>query len=233
MDGRVRMVAGLALAAALALPCRGEEAAGTALTGWELSAKASTLGAGVEVRRALGSQLAVRGVLNGYGYSLEEEYSDVEYEGDLDLRSGGLLVDWHPGGFWFRVSAGVLLNGNELNLDAEPVGGTFEFNGVEYSADQVGNATGKAEFDDVAPYLGIGFARAPEGDRGLSVGVDVGVLFQGAPSFELQVNCGAQVPAQTCAQIRRDAEAERAQFEDDADGFEYYPVISVGLGYRF
>ena len=233
MEGRVRMMAAVALAAALALPCRGEEAAGAALDGWELSLKASTLGAGLEVRKALGSQLAVRGVVNGYGYSLEEEYSDVEYEGDLDLRSGGLLVDWHPGGYWFRVSAGVLLNGNELNLDAEPVGGTFEFNDVEYTAAQVGNATGKAEFDDIAPYLGFGFAKSPEGDRGLSVGVDVGVLFQGAPSFDLQVNCGTAVPAETCAQIRRDADAERAQFEDDADSFEYYPVISVGVGYRF
>ena len=50
MEGRVRMMAAVALAASLALPCRGEEAAGAVLDGWELSLKASTLGAGVEVR---------------------------------------------------------------------------------------------------------------------------------------------------------------------------------------
>ncbi len=223
----------MVMAVALAAPCHGEDAMGGALQGWEVSARASTLGAGVEVRKAFGSQLAVRGLVSGYGYSLEEEYSDVEYEGDLDLRSGGVLFDWHPGGYWFRVSAGLLLNGNELDLDAEPVGGTFEFNDVEYSAAQVGSATGKAEFDDIAPYLGFGFARAPDAGRGLSVSMDIGVLFQGAPSFDLQVNCGMAVPAETCAQIRHDADAERAQFEDDADDFEYYPVIAVGLGYRF
>jgi hypothetical protein len=230
---KVRVGAAGALVLALSVPCHAEAAAGERLQGWELGLKASTLGGGVEVRKALGEQFAVRGVLNGYSYSLDEDYSDVQYEGDLDLRSGGLLLDWHPGGFWFRLSAGALVNGNELNLDAEPMSGTYEFNGVEYAAAQIGSATGTAEFDDIAPYLGIGFAKAPAGERGLAFSVDVGVLFQGAPSFDLQVNCGTAVPVDTCAQIRRDADAERAQFEDDADDFEYYPVISVGVGYRF
>jgi len=59
------------------------------------------------------------------------------------------------------------------------------------------------------------------------------VLFQGAPSFDLAVNCGPAVPAATCTQIQRDAEAERAQFEDDADAYEYYPTVGIGISYRW
>ena len=200
---------------------------------WETSARASTLGAGVEVKRTFGSNLAARAVLNGFSLSLDEEYSDVSYDGDLKLKSGGLVLDFHPSGGWFRVSAGVLLNGNRLDVDAEPTAGTFEFNNVIYSAAQVGTAQGKADFNSVAPYAGIGFSRSPGGDSGLSISGDVGVMFQGSPSFDLDVTCSALVPSATCTRLQADADAERAAFENDADEYEFFPVISLGLGYRW
>ena len=200
---------------------------------WEVSARASTLGAGIELKRTFGDSFAARAVLNGFSYSLDEETSDVDYKGDLNLRSGGLILDFHPGGYWFRVSAGLLLNGNELDVDAEPSGGTFEFNDVVYTTAQVGSASGKAEFDSIAPYVGIGFSSAPGGDSGLSFSADVGVLFQGAPSFDLDVRCGTAVLDATCNQLKSDAEAERKAFEDDTDQYEYYPVVSLAIGYRW
>ena len=200
---------------------------------WEVSARASTLGAGLELKRTFGDSLSVRAVVNGFSYSLDEEYSDVNYEGDLKLKSGGLILDYHPGGYWFRVSAGLLLNGNELELDAKPARGTIDFNDVTYTAAEVGSAQGKAEFDSLAPYLGVGFSSAPGGDSGMSFSADIGVLFQGAPSFALDVRCGTAVPAAQCTQLKQDADAERAQFEDDADSYKYYPVVSLAIGYRW
>lgn len=206
---------------------------GSSSAHWETSARVSTLGAGVEVKRTLGSNLAARVMLNGFSLSLDEEYSDVSYDGDLKLKSGGLVLDFHPGGGWFRVSAGILLNGNRLDVDAEPTAGTFEFNDVTYSVAQVGTAKGEADFNSIAPYAGIGFSRSPGADGGLSISGDVGVVFQGSPSFDLDVTCGAAVPAVTCTRLQSDADAERAAFEDDADEYKYFPVVSLGLGYRW
>lgn len=200
---------------------------------WETSARASTLGAGVEVKRTFGSSLAGRVMLNGFSLSLDEEYSDVSYDGDLKLKSGGFVLDFHPAGGWFRVSAGILLNGNQLDVDAEPTAGTFEFNNVTYTVAQVGTARGKADFNAVSPYVGIGFSKSPDADGGLSISGDVGVMFQGSPSFDLNVSCGAAVPTVTCTRLQADADAERAAFEDDADEYEYFPVVSLGLGYRW
>ena len=200
---------------------------------WETSARVSTLGAGVEVKRTLGSNLAARAMLNGFSLSLDEEYSDVNYDGDLKLKSGGLVLDFHPGGSWFRMSAGILLNGNRLDVDAEPTAGTFEFNDVTYSVAQVGSAKGEADFNSIAPYAGIGFSKSPGADGGLSISGELGVVFQGSPSFVLDVTCGAAVPAVTCTRLQSDADAERAAFEDDADEYKYFPVVSLALGYRW
>ena len=208
-------------------------ASGSGTGHWETSARASTLGAGIEVKRTLGSNLAARAMLNGFSLSLDDEYSDVSYDGDLKLKSGGLVLDFHPGGGWFRVSAGILLNGNRLDVDAEPTAGTFEFNNVTYSAAQVGTATGEADFNSVAPYAGIGFSKSPGADGGLAISGDLGVVFQGSPSFDLNVTCGAAVPTVTCTRLQSDADAERAAFEDDADEYKYFPVISLALGYRW
>lgn len=198
-----------------------------------MALRASTLGAGFELRKAISEKWAARGILNAYTYGIEEEFDDVEYDGDLELGSSGLLADFHPFGNSFRISGGIIFNRNELKVDARPSGGTYEFNDVVYTAAQIGSASGIAEFDDLSPYVGIGFAKSPRGARGFGVTVDLGVMFQGAPSFDLNVRCGAAVPAATCTQIQRDAEAERLQFEDDADAFEYYPTVGVGVSYRW
>ena len=43
----------------------------------------------------------------------------------------------------------------------------------------------------------------------------------------------AAVPAVTCTRLQSDADAERAAFEDDADEYKYFPVVSLALGYRW
>jgi hypothetical protein len=40
------------------------------------------------------------------------------------------------------------------------------------------------------------------------------------------------VPTVRCAQLQADVDEERQQFEEDADGIAYYPVLSLGLTYR-
>lgn len=131
------------------------------------------------------------------------------------------------------MSAGILLNGNRLEVDAEPTAGTFEFNDVTYTVAQVGAAEGEADFNSVAPYVGIGFAKSPDADGGLSISGDIGVMFQGSPSFDLNVTCTTAVAIVTCARLQSDADAERAAFEDDADEYKYFPVVSLGIGYRW
>ena len=65
-----------------------------------------TLGLGVNAGYDFSNDLAIRGLVNYFNLDFEKEKAGNKYDGELDLRSVGLVLDWHP--FWgaFRVSAG-------------------------------------------------------------------------------------------------------------------------------
>jgi len=108
-------------------------------------------------------------------------------------------------------------------------GTTYDINGVSYSAAQVGNLRGNVDFNSIAPYLGIGWGN-PFGSGGnWSFSCDLGVVFQGSPNVSLAADGQfADDPA-----FQANLEAERRDLEDELDSYKYYPVVSLGVTYRF
>ncbi|HEV8647090.1 MAG TPA: hypothetical protein VGR01_16140 [Burkholderiales bacterium] len=168
--------------------------------------KAGTLGAGLDLSKGIGETLALRLQANAFSFDEDITESDVEYSADLELKSAGLLFDWHPFSGVFRVSAGAYWNGNEASATGRPTGAAYEINGVTYASTEVGSLNGQIDFESVAPYLGIGFGSAPKAGRGMSFSFDLGVLYQGEPDVGLTVVCGPTVP--DCTQLQSDVAAE-------------------------
>jgi hypothetical protein len=201
---------------------------------WGIEANAGTLGYGAGVGLALGQSLNARLFVAGFSRSYDFESSGVDYKARLQLRNAPLLLDWHPGSGLFRFSAGVILNDDKLSVDAQPsAGATYTFNGVTYSAAQVGSATGTIKFNRAAPFVGFGFGRPIARHRGLSFAMDFGAAYLGQPKASLNVSCGAGVPTVTCTQIRNDANAEAAQLSEDIKSYRWYPVLQMHLTYAF
>lgn len=192
--------------------------------------KAGTLGAGLDVSKGISEKLAVRLQANALSYDEHITESDVDYSADLELKSAGLLLDWHPFSGVFRVSAGAYWNGNEIAATGRPTGTTYVINGTSYNSAEVGSLNGQIEFESVAPYLGIGFASAPKAGRGMTFSFDLGVLYQREPNVVLTVACGT---TPRCAQLQSDVAAEVAELQNDLKDYEFYPVVSFGIGYRF
>jgi len=193
--------------------------------------KGGTLGAGLDLSVGMSESLGLRLQANALSYEDDLTESDVDYSGDLELKSAGLLLDWHPFSGVFRVSAGAYWNGNEVSAVGRPTGGTYVINGVTYNAADVGSLNGQIDFESVAPYFGIGFASAPKAGRGMTFSFDLGVLYQGEPNVGLTAVCG--VPGPTCTQLQSDVAAEEASLQDDLKDYKFYPVVSFGIGYRF
>jgi hypothetical protein len=104
----------------------------------------------------------------------------VEYDFKLKLATVDALLDYHPFGSSFRLSGGVIHNGNSIDVNARPnANGSYTINGRNYSAASVGQMKGDVEFRKVAPYLGIGWGNAVQ-TTGWGFGMDLGVAFQGA-----------------------------------------------------
>src|SRR6185503_10125101 len=135
------------------------------------------------------------------------------------------ILDFHPTGGGFRLSGGVIGNGNKAGLVARAAGASYEIGNNRYGVADVGALTGAANVGNVAGYAGIGFGN-PVG-RGKRVGlvIDLGVAFQGAP----EVRLAATGPIAGNAAFQRDLTLEEQDFNADARRFRYYPVLSVGI----
>jgi hypothetical protein len=198
-------------------------AGSAAADGFGLGVKAGTLGLGVEGTFGLSERVNLRAGINHYSLSRDETASDIHYDGDLDLQSGAVLLDWHPFAGTFRLSAGLMYNKNSLNLTAAPTS-PQQIGGTTYTPAQIGTLTGDVTFKKSAPYAGLGWGNAARHGR-LGFSFELGALFQGSPKVSLSASGGAVSQA--------DLASEAQQAEADLKDFKIYPVISFGLSFRF
>jgi len=198
--------------------------------GVALGLKAGSLGAGLDLTVGLVPMLNVRAGVQGYSYSRTFNEQGIPYDGKAELRSGWLLLDFHPGGKGMRVSVGGVYSKNKLT-GTSPTTGTVTVNGVAYPVALIGTIDGEATANDVCPYLGLGWGNAVRPGSAVRFAFDIGVLYQGAPKVSLTAHPAN--PALVPPVFFTDLEKERQKAENDVSKYKYYPVVSLGLSYRF
>ncbi|HEX7029942.1 MAG TPA: hypothetical protein VF254_05050 [Gammaproteobacteria bacterium] len=212
-------VAGLLLLPALA-------AAG----GFNLSARASTLGVGYEIGYAVNDYVNFRVAFNDYSYEYDTTEDDIDYTFDLELESTAYFLDIHPFGGSFRLTGGLLDNKNRLDGQAEPAG-TYEINGVSYSGDQVGTLFSAVRLGEEQPvYVGLGFSQ-PLGESGWGLGFDIGAVMMGDSDVELAAT-GPITTLDPNFAANLEAEEQEVESEINAD-FDTYPVVALGITFQF
>jgi hypothetical protein len=218
----MKRFASLAMAAALVLPAAAQA------SDIGLEAHASTLGIGGELNYSLNSYFTTRLDFNRYNYSYTGTKEQIDYNFDLHLKSYAWMVDWHPFAGMFRVTGGLFSNKNEIDAVAVPQG-SYTINGHTYTAAQVATLYGTIGFDPTVPYFGIGWSTNGSTDTGLGVSLDLGVLFQGSP--KVQLNATGAVTTQS--QFKSDLAAEQVKVQNDVNNYKTYPVVTLGISYRF
>lgn len=184
-----------------------------------------TLGIGPELGYR-GARVGVRGNATFFGLSRSVESDGVDYDGDLKLRSVGAMADFYPFGGGFRISAGARINKNQVRLTAKPTE-DVEIGDEVYTPEQIGTLFGKVEGKKLAPTLTIGWGSS--GGPGLHFSIDAGAMFQGSPKVtELRTTGMLNDP-----EFQEDLQRERREIEDDISSFKLYPVVQLGIGYRF
>ncbi|MFH1716381.1 MAG: hypothetical protein ABIF19_03450 [Planctomycetota bacterium] len=196
--------------------------------GLAIAGKASTLGFGGELTTGISSNVNARVGINMLDLNFDDEFEDIEYDAGLDFSSFSALVDWYLFNSGFRVTGGLIAMDHEISLDATPTV-SEEIGGVTYTAAEIGTLSGDIEVDDLAPYVGIGWGDAMDPGRRWGFYCDFGVAFTNSPDVELSANGTLASNAAFQANLAK----ERKDIEDDLEPFRFYPVISVGLFYRF
>lgn len=203
---------------------------------------AGTAGLGVEATYGLTQDINLRGTLRGFNYSHDFTEDNIRYDGDLKLRNGGVTVDWFPFGGSFRLSAGAMYNGNEVKATAKPttLPATYEIGNNTYEID--GEVKADIDWRKFAPYLGIGWGNAVAKNSNWSFSFDLGVMFTGEPNSDLsasgsyRVNGGAYQTIDLNdpnSPFTQDIEREKANLNDQIKDAKFYPVIQLGVHYKF
>ncbi|MEF8833384.1 MAG: hypothetical protein V5A42_00840 [Halofilum sp. (in: g-proteobacteria)] len=182
-----------------------------------------TLGAGAGLDIALADNVGARIGFNRFSTGEEWTEGDLDYDADLELESVHALLDWHPFGGVFRVTGGLLANDNRLEGGAEVDSGDQVGDGTAVNSGRLG---AEVSFDDSAPYLGVGWSSRPA-NRGLSFSLDLGVMAQGSPEVELTEE------EDIIGVNQDDLDREAREVEDDLSGYDTYPVLQLGVLYRF
>lgn len=182
-----------------------------------------TLGIGPEAGFRPSEHVAVRANATflsvGHGF----HSNDIAYDGEVKLKSAGVMVDIFPFGGGFRLSAGARINGNKGHAHATPTS-AVTIGKKTYTPAQIGTLEGNADVKSFAPALTVGYGGTMR--SGFLFGVEAGALFQGNVRVHELTASNSGVPAAML-------ETERQSLQSRVDGYKVYPILQFMLGYRF
>lgn len=193
-----------------------------------VSPAVSTLGLGLEAGMRINDHLGFRFGGNWISFDYDGVDGNLDYEADVTLASLGAIVDYHPFRGGFRLSGGLRFNFNQADLDGTPTE-DVDIGDETFSADEVGTLTGDVGFDVLAPYIGVGYG-ATLLKGALTVGFDLGVMYQGQADVDLDTEDGL---LSNDAVLQANLAIEENEVEDDLEDFVVYPVVGLALIYRF
>lgn len=194
----------------------------------EIYGQVGTEGIGIGYGHVLGSMVNARVEFNGFSLSHNFTAGNINYDAKLNLYHGGLYADFFPAPKYvpFRITAGLLIGGDNIDANATSASGTYTINGTTYSS--LGQTIhAKAKYPAVRPYLGIGFGHSPHATRGWGMFFDAGVAY-GRPHLDYDVP-----PAIVAEAGQANVNAEEQQLQDKVDRFRFYPIVKIGATYRF
>ena len=188
-----------------------------------------TTGSGIEVANPLSENWNFR--IHSTGGDLDKNFthSDIQYDAGLKLTNIGALVDWHPGGSIFRVTGGGFYTKNKFNVTGSlelmvPIGNNT------YTSIETGSLTGFIETEDLfSPYFGIGLGKKADSDDGLDVSIDFGVIYTyTGPKVSLTADGLLASDPTFMSDL-----AEEERIISSSKYFKVYPVMSIGITYKF
>jgi hypothetical protein len=187
---------------------------------------AGTTGLGAEVSFKTIGNFVVR--LNAGGASLHttKTQDGTSYSGNVRGFNAGVTGDWHPFDNGFRLSGGVRAVGADFAATAS--GSSVTLNSHTYTAAQYGTLSLSAKNGNtVAPYLGLGWDSAHYSSSNWTVSFDLGAMYTGNPKIGLSATG-------TAPGLAADLAAEQQKLSDSFAKYgRFYPVVQLGLAYRF
>ena len=162
----------------------------------------------------------LRGDVNFFSYSHNLNTSGISYDAKLKFSNVGLFADYYPisAVSQFRLTGGFFLGNDKITAHGEAGPGS------DIPSGEWAKGTIKAK--SLRPYLGIGWGYGSQA-KGLSFTADLGASY-GKFKTSYQVSPGLQ---DYWGDDR--VQQERRDLDDKIGDYKWYPVVRVGVAYRF
>ena len=191
-----------------------------------IAARAGTQGLGVEATWRPIPYFDLRAGYSRYDYDTTRNEAGIDYDAELGLESLYATLNARIPATPIRFSAGLVSNGNEGNFLGNATG-TYDIGGQVFDASDVGDLRGRATFEDLAPYAGMGLDFRLIDRVGLHF--DAGVMYQGDPSLALTANGSLAGDPNFQSAL----ETERVELEEELEVLAWYPVVAVSFSVNF
>lgn len=194
-----------------------------------VTASVGTTGGILEGQYALNDFVQARAGGNFLKINQDVTEDDINYEGDFEFVGGGAFVDLHPFRNSFMLTGGVYVGDKIFDFEATSdedvsIGDVF-FSPAEY-----GRLVGDTEWENVAPFVGLGYDSTFRGDGPWGFQAIVGAAVLGSGDVTLR-SVGGTLSDDPL--LQQQLSVEEARIEEEIEDYEYYPVVQLGLSYRF
>jgi hypothetical protein len=188
-----------------------------------------TPGIGLEASKLLTSHLGARVGANYFKLTRTQSKSDISYDASLKLQGVTALIDLFPARRGsFHISGGLMTNPLKVTGTGKPsAGGTFTINSNTYTSAEVGTLIAEAKYPSTSPYLGFGIGSPARGHSALGFTFDLGAAI-GKPKVVLTATGAASDPS-----LAADLQAQQDKTQKDLQKLKVFPVLQLGLAYRF
>lgn len=162
----------------------------------------------------------LRGDVNFFNYNHDLNTDGINYDAKLKFANVGVFADYFPISALsqFRLTGGLFLGNDKI----EARGQAGEGSDIPQGEWARGNIKSKS----IRPYLGIGWGFGNQA-KGLSFAADLGASY-GKFRTNYQVSPGLQ---EYWGDDR--VQEERRELDSKISDYKWYPVVRLGLSYRF
>ncbi len=124
-----------------------------------------------------------------------------------------------------------------------PAGQGFQLNKNDYISSSTSSitGTGSVSANKAAPLILVGFSNLiPRSHRHISIPFEIGAAYQGSPNINItltgtacDVNGENCQPVASYAALQSDLAAQIKKINHSASPYTFYPILSIGFGYKF
>lgn len=206
--------------------------------------KFSSLGVGVEGAMKLSQHFNVRAGGNFFDHDLTETRDGITYQAKIRLQTVEGHLDFFPFGGNFHVSPGLLYyHATPVSANLNVPGGTSFTLGdtsfVSFPSDPV-TGSARVQLNTVAPSITAGFGNLIPRKSGKhwSFPFEIGAAFHGTPTIGIRLAGSACDQSGVCGSVNSPEVQTALQQEihkrnNQISWIKFYPILSMGVGYRF